>query len=104
MPRHSAKFHLILDFFNNVRSLACNSHDPPALTLVPSAPIQISWSQQLRARTAVQPWLKTLSISVFVVAFFAAYFRLLNYPVHPITVMPLIAIDRLIGFQPIAIL
>jgi len=33
-------------------------------------------------------------------AFFAAYFWVLNHPLHPVTVMPLTAVDRWIGFQP----
>lgn len=32
--------------------------------------------------------------------FFAAYFRVLQHPLFPVTVMPLTALDRWIGFQP----
>ena len=41
--------------------------------------------------------LGTISI---VTAFFAAYFWLLDHPMFPVTVVPRIAIDRLIAFRP----
>jgi membrane-associated phospholipid phosphatase len=34
-------------------------------------------------------------------AFFVAYFWLLAHPLHPPALMPLTAIDRLVGFQPV---
>lgn len=33
-------------------------------------------------------------------AFFAAYFWVLRHPLHPPAIMPLTAVDRLIGFRP----
>lgn len=36
-------------------------------------------------------------------AFFVTYFWLLNYPVYPVTIMPLIGIDRFIEFHPAAV-
>lgn len=40
----------------------------------------------------------------FAAAFFAAYFRLLNHPLYPVTIMPLTVLDRLVGFNPAAML
>ena len=36
-------------------------------------------------------------------AFFAAYFWVLNHPLYPVTLIPLTAVDRWIGFQPWAL-
>ena len=47
--------------------------------------------------------LKTGGISAFVWVFFIAYFHVLRYPVQPVTLMPLTALDRLIPFQPQAL-
>ena len=41
----------------------------------------------------------TLGMTVF----FVAYFWLLRHPLYPVTIMPLTAVDRLIGFRPEAL-
>jgi membrane-associated phospholipid phosphatase len=46
---------------------------------------------------------KTVAMTFFTMAFFCGYFLLLNHPVFPVTVMPLTALDRWIGFQPAAL-
>jgi len=46
---------------------------------------------------------KLIGISLGMSAFFAVYFWVLRHPVHPVTVMPLTAVDRWIGFQPAAL-
>jgi peptidoglycan-N-acetylglucosamine deacetylase len=43
-------------------------------------------------------------VPAFATGFFVAYFRLLNQPVFPVTLMPSGSIDRLIGFHPVALL
>jgi len=48
-------------------------------------------------------WLKTLGITAFITVFFVAYFRLLNFPLFPVTVMPLTEVDRWIPFTPVAL-
>eukprot|EP01035_Chromulina_nebulosa_P055450 gene55450-75979_t len=53
-------------------------------------------AQRLGAHRVIKAGGLTLGIS----AFFAAYFRVLNHPLFPVTIMPLTAVDRLIGFQP----
>jgi len=40
---------------------------------------------------------------LFISLFFGAYFYLLKVPAYPTTVMPVISLDRLIGFQPLAL-
>ncbi|MBL8399260.1 MAG: PA-phosphatase, partial [Candidatus Accumulibacter sp.] len=37
---------------------------------------------------------------MFMILFFLAYFHLLHYPDHPVTEMPLTAIDRMVPFTP----
>lgn len=46
---------------------------------------------------------KSLGTLLFISLFFCAYFHLLKNPVYPITVMPLLWLDRLIAFQPLAL-
>lgn len=75
----------------------------PAAPPAESAPAP-TWFRQLAPRSTAHWQLKALAIPLFVAAFFAAYFQLLRYPVFPVTVMPLTAIDRLIGFHPVALL
>lgn len=47
--------------------------------------------------------LKTLGICAFIWVFFILYFHVLRHPVHPVTIMPLTALDRMIPFQPQAL-
>ena len=55
----------------------------------------------LRLRTL---WLaKMIGVTAGMTAFFAIYFRLLKHPLFPVTVMPVIALDRLVGFRPEAL-
>jgi membrane-associated phospholipid phosphatase len=59
-----------------------------------------SWSADMRYRMRHHLVLKALGISAFMWVFFALYFEVLRHPVHPVTVMPLTALDRAIPFQP----
>ena len=61
------------------------------------------WAAELTLRVRQHMVLKTVGISAFMGGFFIAYFHLLRHPVHPVTVMPLTALDRLIPFQPQAL-
>ncbi len=45
-------------------------------------------------------WVKVFGISGFMWLFFIGYFHLLRHPVHPVTVMPLTELDRMIPLQP----
>lgn len=52
------------------------------------------------ARFAFRWWLKALGISAYITAFMFLYFTLLRHPQFPVTLMPLSALDRAIGFAP----
>ena len=61
------------------------------------------WYKQAMTAFFSHWWLKAFGIPVLIGIFFSAYFYLLKNPAYPITVMPLIGLDRLIGFQPLAL-
>ena len=46
--------------------------------------------------------LKAFGTMLFIAVFFGAYFYLLKNPAYPTTMMPFTALDRLIGFYPLA--
>lgn len=48
-------------------------------------------------------WFKFFGTSAFMSVFFWAYLFLLKNPVFPVTTMPLTAVDRWIGFLPLAL-
>ncbi len=61
------------------------------------------WLRRAGARLLVL-WLpKMLGTTLGMTGFFVAYFWVLNHPQGPVTVMPLISIDRLVGFAPAAL-
>jgi len=47
--------------------------------------------------------LKLIGTTVCTSLFFIGYFHVLRFPVFPVTLMPLTALDRLIPFQPLAL-
>lgn len=59
---------------------------------------------KLRSRLRRAWVIKSVGISLFTTVFFAAYFHVLNHPVHPVTEMPTTALDAAIPFQPIALI
>lgn len=61
------------------------------------------WGRQIAAVIFRHVVLKSIGTTVFISLFFGAYFYLLKHPAYPTTVMPLTLIDRLIGFQPLAL-
>jgi len=66
-------------------------------------PANAGWFRRSAARV-FKWWLpKMLGTSLGMAAFFVAYFWLLRYPLHPVTVMPLTFVDQLIEFQPAAL-
>jgi len=67
-------------------------------------PHEASWRSQLGPRIMAHWRLKLIGIPAFMAVFFAAYFRTLKHPVFPVTEMPTIGLDRLIGFHPSALL
>jgi membrane-associated phospholipid phosphatase len=58
------------------------------------------WHLRVAARIRAHWWLKGIGTTVFMTAFFVGYFHLLNNPLFPVTIMPLTGLDRLVGFQP----
>jgi membrane-associated phospholipid phosphatase len=68
------------------------------------APVSLpSWRVEIWLRIRRHLALKLVGTTVFTWLFFIGYFHLLRQPVNPITVMPLTALDRLIPFQPQAL-
>ena len=61
------------------------------------------WAAEMGRRMRRLLALKLVGISGFTWLFFVAYFYLLQHPVHPVTVMPLTALDTLVPFQPQAL-
>jgi hypothetical protein len=63
-----------------------------------------AWYRQIGARVRRNVLMKSVGTPVAIFAFFLAYRHLLNYPVFPVTEMPLTALDHVIGFYPPALL
>jgi membrane-associated phospholipid phosphatase len=63
----------------------------------------LAWYRQAARLVPLDLGLKSIGIPVFIAVFFAAYFYVLKNPAYPVTVMPLTLLDRLIGFQPMAL-
>lgn len=68
----------------------------PRMSL-PAAP---TWQATIGLRMRRHFALKLIGTSAFTWVFFIAYFHLLRYPVNPVTLMPLTALDHLLPFQP----
>jgi membrane-associated phospholipid phosphatase len=60
------------------------------------------WYRQVVAVVPKNLPLKGFGTMLYIGVFFAAYFYLLKNPAYPITVMPITWLDKLIGFQPLA--
>ena len=60
------------------------------------------WYRQAVAVIPKNLPLKGFGTTLYIGVFFAAYFYLLKNPVYSITVMPFTWLDKLIGFQPLA--
>ncbi|MHB1590074.1 MAG: phosphatase PAP2 family protein [Sulfuricella sp.] len=64
---------------------------------------QTPWYRQVAAVIPRHVYLKSIGTTLFISLFFGAYFYLLKDPAYPTTVMPITWLDRLIGFQPLAL-
>ena len=64
---------------------------------------QTPWYRQVAAVIPRHIVLKSIGTMLFISLFFGAYFYLLKHPAYPTTVMPTTLLDRLIGFQPLAL-
>ncbi len=58
------------------------------------------WARQAARRLREHLPLKMLSTTVAISVFMVIYFILLRHPLFPVTLIPLTAMDRWIGFQP----
>lgn len=63
-------------------------------------PPGVGWLHQTGARLRTRWRAKLLGMTLGMTAFFVVYFQLLRHPLYPSTVVPLTAIDRLVGFWP----
>ncbi len=61
------------------------------------------WHNQAAAVIPRHIYLKGIGTTLFISLFFYAYFLILKHPAYPVTVMPITLLDRLIGFQPLAL-
>ncbi|HEY8996201.1 MAG TPA: phosphatase PAP2 family protein [Lacunisphaera sp.] len=68
-----------------------------------SRPTPAGWLRRCGSHVLVLWPAKMLGTTLGMTAFFVAYFWVLRHPAGPVTVMPVTIIDRLIGFQPIAL-
>lgn len=64
---------------------------------------QAPWYRQAAAAVSRHLYLKSIGTTLFISLFFGAYFYVLKAPAYPATVMPITVLDRLIGFQPLAL-
>ena len=64
---------------------------------------QTLWYRQAAAVVPMHMPLKSIGTMLFIGLFFGAYFYLLKQPAYPPAVMPITLLDRLIGFQPLAL-
>ncbi|MEO8135686.1 MAG: phosphatase PAP2 family protein [Betaproteobacteria bacterium] len=62
-----------------------------------------NWRADLAFRMRRLFVLKTVGITAFTWVFFIGYFHLLRHPAYPVTVVPMIGLDHLIPFQPVAL-
>jgi membrane-associated phospholipid phosphatase len=60
------------------------------------------WHRQAAAALSAHKYHKSIGTMLFISLFFGAYFYVLKNPAYPVTVMPVIALDRWIPFQPLA--
>lgn len=63
----------------------------------------VGWLRQLGSRLRTMWVGKIIGTAFGMTAFFVVYFWLLHHPFFPLTIMPLTAVDRLIGFRPEAL-
>lgn len=61
------------------------------------------WYRQAAAAFRKHVFLKGIGTTVFISVFFVAYFHVLNHPANPPTIMPVIWLDHLVRFEPLAL-
>ena len=78
-------------------------HPLPSVHAVNETDQAIAWYRQVAAVIPRHLVLKSIGTTVFISLFFVAYFYVLRHPPSPPTVMPVIWLDRLISFEPLAL-
>ena len=73
------------------------------MDLPPARPPDVGWLPQIGVRVFTWWPTKMIGTTFGMAAFFVVYFWLLWHPLYPVTIMPLTAIDRWIGFRPEAL-
>ena len=63
-----------------------------------------AWVRQLAQRWRKHLLLKVVGTTIFMSVFFVGYFHLLRNPAYAVTQMPLTLLDRMVGFNPPALL
>jgi membrane-associated phospholipid phosphatase len=61
------------------------------------------WWLRAAAVARSDMWLKAIGTTAFISTFFVAYFYVLRHPAYAPTVMPVLWLDRAIGFEPLAL-
>jgi len=64
---------------------------------------QAPWFRQVATALPRHMLMKGIGTTLFISLFFIAYFYLLKQPAYPTRMMPFTFLDRLIGFQPMAL-
>jgi hypothetical protein len=59
-----------------------------------------TWRRQLAGRLLGHWRLKAVGIPAFIGVFFVGYFLILKFPAFPVTRVPYLPIDRMVGFHP----
>lgn len=59
--------------------------------------------QRLLSVAVMHFWLKSVGTIGFTALFFTAYFYLVHHPAYPVRVVPITVVDRVIGFEPLAL-
>jgi membrane-associated phospholipid phosphatase len=84
--------------------LAVPARRAPTETLIMNLPHprppEAGWLRQTGIRVFTWWPAKMIGTTLGMTVFFIAYFWVLNHPLYPVTIMPLTAVDRLIGFWP----
>lgn len=65
--------------------------------------MQSMWLNDIKTGLRSHVLLKCISIAIFISLFFVAYFYVLNHPATEAITIPLIYLDKLISFQPMAL-
>ncbi len=66
-------------------------------------PGHISWARRVGPKMTTLWGFKLVGIFGLMTAFFTVYFLVLRHPLFPVTVVPALTVDRLIGFHPWAL-